>query len=202
MQRRSMASFLLSEVFILEKVIASGHADLEDLTCEATVCTDVHQAYCEAIKNMISCALDKNCDGAEEESLRQELIKTMRRRGITAEKRYKRLRDVIIDASRSFSAEKTYYNVKRTAILPAAVVDEDKMVTDALQLLGAESSLETGKASSSAAASKGSSSRKSTTRNPSLKGCGRVLPSLPENEEGLSRMMKRARSDNDFHLYQ
>lgn len=185
-----MASFLLSEVYTVEKVISSGHADLDDLTCEATVCTDAHQAYCEAIKNMISCALDKNCDSEEEESLRYELAKTMRRKGITAEKRYMRLREVIIGASRTFNAEKTFYNVKRTPILPAAVVDEEKIITDALELLGESSVVDK--------AGKASSSRKATPRHPSLKGCGRVLPPLPSNEEGLARMMKRARFDNDF----
>lgn len=191
-----MASFLLTEAYIVEKVIASGHADLDDLTLEATVCTNAHQAYCEAIKNMILCALEKNCDSEEEEHLRYELVKTMRRRGITAEKRYKRLKDVMIGASRTFSAEKTYYNVRRTPIIPAAVVDEETMITDALQLLGESAN----KASDAPGCSSARNVTKQAPRDPSLRGCGRVLPPLPANEEGLARM-KRARFDNDFRLH-
>jgi len=188
-----MASFLLSEVFVVEKIIASGHADLDDLTCEATVCIEAHQAYCEATKHMIRCALEKNCDSEEEDSLRYELVKTMRRRGLSAEKRYQRIKEVLIGASRTFSAEKTYFNVKRTPILAACVVDEERMITDALQLLGESE----GKDPSAAGCS---SARKATPRDKSMKGRGRVLPPLPANEEGLARM-KRARFVNDFGLH-
>lgn len=176
----------------MEKIISSGHADLDDLTCEATVCTEAHQAYCEATKHMIQCALEKNCDSEEEESLRYELVKTMRRKGLSAEKRYQRVKEVLIGASRTFNAEKTYFNVKRTPILSACVVDEERMITEALQLLGEPE----GKDPSAAGCS---SSRKAAPRDKSMKGRGRVLPPLPANEEGLARM-KRARFDSAFRL--
>ncbi|XP_024392999.1 uncharacterized protein [Physcomitrium patens] len=187
-----MASFLLSEVYIVERTIASGHAELDDLTCEATVCTSEHQAYCEAIKNMIRFALDKNCDSEEEESLRYEMTKTMRRRGISVERRYKRLKDLIIGASRAFNAEKTYYTVKRSAIVAQEKVDEEAMIIDALKQLGAmdEKAEEPPKRASRNATQ--------APRDPSLKGRGRVLPPLLAHEQGLAR--KRAR-DHDSRLH-
>lgn len=182
-----MASFLLSEVYIVEKVLSAGHPDLDDLTCEATVCTSLQQAHCEAIRSMVSAALEKNCDREEEESLRYELVKTMRRRGVTPEKRYQTLKEIIINASRVFGAEKTYYTVKRSAIVPHREYDEETMVADALKLL---EETEPEKADD-AAGSSGRNARSQAPRDLSLRGRGRVSPALPRNEEGLSR--KRAR---------
>ncbi|KAG0619170.1 hypothetical protein M758_4G121600 [Ceratodon purpureus] len=194
-----MASFLLSEVFIVEKTIASGHSDLDDLICESTVCTSEHQAYCEAIKNMIRCAMDKNCDSEEEESLRYELAKTMRRRGISVERRYKRLKDLIIGASRAFNAEKTYYTVKRSAIIAHEEVDEQALIMKALEQLGASGG--TSNELNGGDAPPGARNLRPTPRDPSLRGCGRVLPPLPVNEEGLARKRAREHDTRPCHSY-
>ncbi|KAG0629837.1 hypothetical protein M758_1G133900 [Ceratodon purpureus] len=171
-----MASFLLSEVYLVERVLASGHPDLDDLTCEATVCTTRQQAYCEAIRNMISAACDhKNCEAEEEECLRLELVKAMRKKGFTPEKRYLTLKEIIINASHAFQAEKTYYNVKSSSIVPHRDYDDVTMCSEALHLLGEPEK---------AADAPGSSSRNVRDR-------GRALPPLSPNEEGLSR--KKAR---------
>lgn len=87
---------MLSEVYIVERVIASGHADLEDLTCEARVCTSEQQAYCEAISSMIQFSHDEDYDADEEENLRIELSKAMKRKGVNLEKRYRTIKDLII----------------------------------------------------------------------------------------------------------
>lgn len=191
-----MASFLLSEVYIVERTIASGHSDLDDLTCESTVCTSEHQAYCEAIKNMIRCAMDKNCDTEEEESLRYELAKTMRRRGISVERRYKRLKDLIIGASRAFNAEKTYYSVKRSAIIAPEEVDEQALITNLLEQLGASNE-------NVSDAAPGGATRipRQAPRDPSLRGRGRVLPPLPVNEEGLARKRAREHDPRPCHNF-
>ena len=171
----------------MEKILASGHPDLDDLPCESTVCTSVQQAYCEATKNMIGAALDKNCDGAEEESLRCELVRAMRKKGVSAEKRYLKIKDIIINASRAFHAEKTYYTVKRSAIIPYKEADEETMIAEALKMLG--------ETDDKAGDAPGTSARngRQLSRDPSLRGRGRVVPPLPRNEEALAR--KRARHD-------
>ena len=199
----AMAQFMVKEVYLVERTIASGHPDLDDMACEATVCASEHQAHCEAVKNMVKFALDKNCTQEEEDSLRYELVKTMRRRGISMERRYKRLKDLIIGASRAFNAEKTYYNVKRSEILAHEAVDEDRLIREALEHLGVTPDSKPGPPPGTTTCSSVKRKTRQGPRDSSStqnRGFGRVLPPLAANQEGLARTM-RAREQQTENSY-